>query len=273
MNRARPPRHQRGFTISPGYLLGALVVLAIAGRFAWWVATEENFAELAGILWVIGFVLAYWITADDLFVARMPAGFAVFAVLGLPAVPLTWMGQSRIGLIAVIVAQLAFSLHAGRVVSGRLRERMLVRYRGGGEPAWLRQEGDVVADLGRWALLAFGALVFCAVAPLMILLLVSVAVDLTPLQVKWAVALWSLAGVAVFGHHARAARWLGVPVCAWVYLAVTAALLAVDAVVNPLAGDTGAAAAYIAVPGALIAAFVEVFILGGGKISKKEEAA
>ena len=265
------PRSQHGFTLSPGYILGVLVVLAIAGRFAWWVSTEENFTELAAILWVIGFVLAYWITAADLYVARMPAGFAVFAALGLLAVPLSWLSGSRVALIALMGAQLAFSVQAGRVISARLRAGVLARYPEGGEPAWLRQKGDVVADFGRWALLAFGAFVFCAVAPLIILLLVSLVVDLTPQQVKWAVALWGLAGVSAFGHQAGAARWLGMPACAWIYLAVTAALLAVDAVAGPLAKDTGAAAAYVAVPGALVAAFVEVFVLGGGSKITKEE--
>jgi hypothetical protein len=266
-------RRQHGFTISLGYILGALIMLAVAGRFAWWVATEENFTELAAVLWAIGFVLAYLFTLDDLLVVRMPAGFAVFALLGLAGLPLSWMGESRVVLIALIAAQLAFSCHAGRVISARLRARMHSRYPVGGEPAWLRQKGDAVADFGRWAVLAAGAFVFCAVAPLLFLLLVSLFVDLSPQQVKWAVALWGLAAVTVFGHQARAARWLAMPVCAWIYLAITASLLAVDAVAGPLAKDTGAAAAYIAVPGALIAAFVEVFVLGGGrKISKEEEA-
>jgi hypothetical protein len=90
---------------------------------------------------------------------------------------------------------------------------------------------------------------------------------------KWALALWSLAGISWFGLKTGTARWRGIPACAWIYLGVTAALLAVDAMAGPLADDTGAAAAYIAVPGALIAAFFEVFVLGGGsKITKEEEA-
>jgi hypothetical protein len=267
------PRLQHGFTISPGYIIGALVMLAIAGRFAWWVATEENFAELAAILWVIGFGIAYFITLDDLFVVRMPAGFVVFALLGLLAVPLTWMGESRIALIAVIGAQLAFSFHAGRVISGRLRARMLARYPAGGEPAWLRQKGDVVADFGRWALYAGGAFVYFSVAPLLILLLVSLFIDVSQQQVKWAVVLWGIAGISWFGLKTGTTRWRRIPACAWIYLGVTATLLAVDAVAGPFAVDTGAQAVYIALPGALIAAFAEVFVLGGGsKITKEEEA-
>ena len=263
-------RRQSGFTINPGYILGALVMLAIVGRFAWWVVTEENFTELSAILWTIGFVFAYWITADDLYVVRMPAGFAVFALVSLASVPLSWMGQSRIALVALIVVQLAFSLHAGRVLSGRLRELVLAAGPEGREPAWLRQKGDVVADFGRWALLAAGAFIYCAVAPLMILLLVSLVIELSPQDVKWAVALWGLAGISAFGYRTGAARWRRVPVCALIYLAVTAALLVVDSMAGPFAHDSGAQAAYIALPGALVAAFVEVFVFGNTSKIKKE---
>ena len=269
---ANVPR-QLGFTISPGYILGVLVALAIAGRFAWWVATEENFGEVVAVLWGMGFVIAYWITADDLFVVRVPAGFAAFALVGVATVPLSWMGESRIALVALIGVQLAFCFHAGRVLSGRLRERVLAAYPEGREPAWLRQKGDVVADFGRWALLAFGAFIYYAVAPLMILLLVSLVVELSPQDVKWAVVLWGLAGISGFGYQTGAARWRRMPVCALIYLAVTAALLIVDNMAGPFADDTGAQAAYIALPGALIAAFVEVFVFGGGSKIKKEEDA
>jgi hypothetical protein len=266
------PRLQHGSTISPGYILGVLIMLAIAGRFAWWVATEENFAELAAILWAVGFGIAYFITLGDLFVARMPAGFAVFALLSLAGLPLSWMSESRIAVIVVIGAQLASSVHAGRLISGRLRAWMLSRYPAGGEPAWLRQKGDVVADFGRWALYAGGAFFYFSVAPLLILLLVSLFIDVSQQQVKWAVVLWGIAGISWFGLKTGATRWRRIPACAWIYLGVTATLLAVDAVAGPFAADTGAQAVYIALPGALIAAFVEVFVLGGGsKITKEEE--
>ena len=264
---------QRGFTLNLGYFLGALVVLAIAARFVWWVATEEKFGEVFTVLWIIGFVFAYWITGDNLFVVRMPAGFAVFMLLGLGTVPLTWMGESRIALVALILAQLAFSYYAGPVLSHRLRARFLARNPAGGEPAWLRQGGDVVADFGQWVLLALGAFVLCAVAPLIILLVVSLIVDLSHDQVKWAVVVWGIAAITVFGYQGGAARWGRLPACAWIYLAVTAVVLTVDAVAGPFAKDTGAQAAYIAVPGALVAAFVEVFVFGSrSKIRKEEDA-
>ena len=44
----------------------------------------------------------------------------------------------------MIAAQLAFSFHAGLLLSGRVR----ARFPDGVEPAWLRQHGDVVADFG-----------------------------------------------------------------------------------------------------------------------------
>ena len=73
------------------------------------------------------------------------------------------------------------------------------------------------------------------------------------------------------GRGPTAARWGRLPACAWIYLAVTAVVLAVDAVAGPFAKDTGAHAAYIAMPGALIAAFVEVFVFGNRSKIKKEE--
>jgi hypothetical protein len=249
--------------------VAALVVLGIVGRFVYWVVTEEIFAEVAGILWVIGFGLAYLFTQNDRFVARMPAGFAVFLLIALAALPLTWMAESRIALVVLIVTQVAFSYQAGRVLSDRLS----ARYPEGREPALLRMRGDIVADFGNWVLLAFGAVVYLLVAPLFVMLVVSTAVDLTPSQVKWTIAAWGLMAILWAAVRKASRRWMGVPAGAWIYLGITAGLIAADALAGPFATGTGVQVAYTVMPGALIAAFVEVFILGGGKILKKEEAA
>jgi len=263
------PHHQRGFAEWIFLAVGALIVLGIAGRFAYWVVTEESFVEVAAILWSIGFGLAYWFTQDDRFVVRMPVGFAIFMLIAAAALPLTWMAESRIALIVMIAAQLAFSFHAGRVVSDRLN----ARFPAGREPAWLRLRGDVVADFGNWVLLSFGALVYLLVGPLFVMLVVSAMADLAPQQVKWTIATWDLMAILWFAVRAGSERWLGVPICAWIYLAVAAVTIAADALQGPFATGTGVQVAYTVMPGALIAAFVEVFVLGGGKITKKEEAA
>jgi hypothetical protein len=262
------PRHQRGFMEWAFFAVGALIVLGLGGRFVYWVITEESFVEVAAILWPIGFGLAYWFTLNDLFVARMPMGFAVFLLVAAAALPLTWMAESRIALVVLIAVQLAFSYHAGHVLSGRLR----ARYPGGVGPAWSRR-GDVVADFGNWVLLGFGALIYLLAGPLFVMLVVSAMVDLAPQQVKWTIATWDLMAILWFSVRAGSVRWLGVPVCAWTYLAVTVALVTADALAGPFAAGTGVQVAYTVMPGALVAAFVEVFVLGGGKISNKEEAA
>src|SRR5690349_3313227 len=262
-------RYQRGFVDWIFIAVGALIVLGLTGRFVYWVATEESFVEVAAILWSIGFGLAYWFAENDRFVIRMPVGFAVFLVISAVALPLTWMAGSRIELIMMIAAQLAFSFHAGRVVS----ERLNARYPAGREPAWLRLRGDVVADFGNWVLLSFGALVYLLVGPLFVMLVVSAMADLAPQQVKWTIATWDLMTVLWFAVRARSARWLGVPICAWIYLAIAAVTIAADVMKGPFATGTGVQVAYTVMPGAIIAAFVEVFVLGGGKITKKEEAA
>ena len=251
------------------YAVAALVVLGLAGRFVYWVVTEESFAQVAAILWAIGFGLAYAFTVNDFFVARMPVGFAVFLLIAAAALPLTWTAGSRVALVALIAVQIAFSYQAGRVLSGRLR----ARYPAGSGPSWLRQQGDVVADFGNWVLLAFGALIYLLVGPLFVMLVVSAVADLAPSQVKWTIAVWGLMAILWAAVRKGSTRWMGVPICAWIYLAVTAALVAVDIVAGPFAEGTGVQVAYTVMPGALIAAFVEVFILGDGKISKKEETA
>lgn len=249
--------------------VGALIVLGLGGRFVYWVATEESFVEVAAILWPIGFGLAYWFTLNDRFIIRMPAGFAVFLLIAAAALPLTWMAESRVALIVMIAAQLAFSFHAGRVVSGRLN----ARYPAGREPAWLRLRGDAVADFGNWVLLGFGALVYLLVGPLFVMLVVSAVAELAPQQVKWTIATWDLMTILWFAVRARSVRWLGAPICAWIYLVIAAVTIAADAWKGPFATGTGVQVAYTVMPGAIIAAFVEVFVLGGGKITKKEETA
>ena len=72
------PYRQRGFVQLLAQLVIGLIVLALAARFVWWVATEENFDQVAAILWAIGFGIAYFITLGNFFVLRMPAGFGVF---------------------------------------------------------------------------------------------------------------------------------------------------------------------------------------------------
>src|SRR4029079_10614354 len=224
-----------------------LTVCVICVRFVSGVATEESFVEVASILWSIGFGLAYWLTLDDRFVVRMPAGFAVFLIIAAAALPLTWMAESRIALIVMIAAQLAFSFHAGRVVSDRLN----ARYPMGREPAWLRLRGDIVADFGNWVLLGFGALVYLLVGPLFVMLVVSAVTELTPQQVKWTIATWDLMTILWFAVRARSERWLGVPICAWIYLAIAVATIVADAVNGPFATGTGVQVAYTVMPGAL----------------------
>jgi hypothetical protein len=58
-----------------------------------------------------------------------------------------------------------------------------------------------------------------------------------------------------------------VPACAWIYLLATAAILIADTLAGPFAEGTGVQVAYITMPGALIAAFVEVFVLHGGRLT------
>lgn len=252
-------------------VVGAVIVLALAGHFAWWVVTEENFAQVFAILWAVGFGLAYWITLEAVRVVRMSPGFLAFALLSLAALPLTWAAASKIGMVVLLAAQLAFSFTAGRALANHLRASVLPRYPAGREPAWLRQEGDVVADFGRWVILALGALMFFLIAPLLVLLVVSLMIDLSQQEVKWAVALWGLAGTGWFGYRLGAVQWRRVPACAWIYLLVTAGILAADMAAGPFAEGTGVQVAYTAVPGALIAAFVEVFVFGGGRFSRKSD--
>lgn len=247
-------------------IVGALIVLALAGHFVWWVVTEENFAQVFAIICAIGFGVAYFIALPDVFVVRMPAGFAVFALLSFATLPLSWLAESKIALVVLLAAQLAFSFNAGRVLSSHLQMRVLSRYPAGQEPAWLRQKGDLVADFGRWTLLAFLSLMVFLIAPLLVLLVVSLMIDLSAQEVKWTVALWGLAGITWFGFNTGAARWRRIPACAWIYLLVTAAILAVDRLAGPFAEGTGVQVAYTAMPGALIAAFVEVFVFGGGRL-------
>ena len=263
------PHRQRGFMDWVVYLVVVLVLLALAARFAWWAVTEENFGLVAAIIWAFGFGIAYFISLGDVFVVRMPAGFVVFASLGTATLPLSWLAESRIGLVMLLAAQLAFSFRAGQALSRYLRLAAMPRYAAGNEPAWLRQQGDLVADFGQWALLSLGALLCLLIAPLLLLLVASLAIDLSVQQVKWLVALWGLAGTAWLGLRARSAvRWRGIPACAWIYLLVTAGMLAADRIAGPFAGGTGVQAAYIAMPGALVAAFVEVFVFGGGPRNK-----
>lgn len=250
----------------------ALILLALVGRFVWWVVTEENFDQVAAILWAIGFGVAYFIALPDVFVVRMPAGFAVFVLLSAATLPLSWLGESKVGLLVLLAAQLAFSFNAGRALSSQLQTRVLSRYPAGQEPAWLRREGDLVADFGRWTLLAFISLMVFLIAPLLVLLVVSLMIDLSAQEVKWTVALWGLAGITWFGFNTGAARWGRVPACAWIYLLVTAGILAADRLAGPFAEGTGVQVAYTAVPGALIAAFVEVFVFGSGRLTNSTES-
>ena len=251
------PYRQRGFVQLLWQIVGALIVLALALRFAWWVATEENFDQVAAILWAIGFGVAYFITLDNVFVLRVAAGFGVFALVSLAALPLSWMAGSRLALIALLAAQLAFSFYAGRAISVRLLAR--------GAP--LPPRGDLVADFGRWVLLSLGALMFLLVAPLLVFLVALVAVELSQQEMKWLAAAWGLVAIAWFAYRYGAVQWRRIPVCAAIYLAVTGAILFLDALAGPFAEGTGVQVAYVTLPGALAAAFVEVFILHGSGIT------
>jgi hypothetical protein len=266
----KPPWRQRGFNLLQ--LVGGLIVLALAARFAWWVATEESFDQVAAILWAIGFGVAYAFSADDVLVARVPAGFGVFALIGLASLPLSWLAGSTVALLVLLAAQLAFSFHAGNAISIRRRARGLSRspeaIEGNGEGdeggAPLGRNGDLVASFGQWVLLSFGALIFFLVGPLVALLVVSVMADLSQQEMKFLAAAWGLFGITWYGYQFTAVQWRGIPACGWIYLPVTAGILIADVLAGPFAEGTGVQVAYIAMPGALIAAFVEVFIFGGG---------
>jgi len=264
----RNPGRQRGFIQFLAQIVGALIVLALAARFVWWVATEENFDQVAAILWAIGFGIAYAISADDVLVARVPAGFGVFALIGLASLPLSWLAGSTVALLVLLAAQLAFSFHAGDAVSSRMQARGLSRYPDGAADAALQRGGDLVASFGQWVLLSFGALMAFLVAPLIVLLVVSVMVELSQQEMKWLTATWGLFGTTWYGYKFAAVQWRGIPACVWIYLLVTAGILAADIAVGPFAEGTGVQVAYITMPGALIAAFVEVFLLRGSGITK-----
>lgn len=256
------PGSQRGFIQVLAQIVLGLILLAAAARFAWWVATEENFDQVAAVLWGLGFVVAYFVALGNYFVLRVPAGFGVFALLALVSVPLSWRAGSTVALLALLAAQIVFSLYAGRAISVRLR----ARHSGTEEDAAGRKGIDFINRAGRWVLLVLAALMVLFIGPLVVLLFVSLAVDLTDQQRLWLAASWGLAGTAWFGYRFGAARRAGVPVCAWVFLAVTAPILAADALAGPFAQGTGLQVAYAVLPGVLIAALVEVFVFDGGRL-------
>ncbi|HET9404941.1 MAG TPA: hypothetical protein VFO57_10205 [Burkholderiales bacterium] len=253
---------QRGFIQFLAQLVVALILLALAARFVWWVATETNFDQVATILWGLGFVAAYFITLGNYFVLRMPAGFGVFALIGLASLPLSWLAASRVALLVLLAAQLAFSFYAGRAISVRLRARHSEME----EDEAARKGAGLVTGLGRWAMLALAALMVLLIGPLLVLALVSVAVDLSDQELRWLAALWGLAGVAWFGYRFGVVKWRRVPACAWIYLLATVPILVADALAGPFAEGAGVQVAYTTMPGALAAAFVEVFVFGGGQL-------
>jgi hypothetical protein len=265
-------RHQRGFIDKLLAIFGALLVLALAGRFLYWVATEESFGEVAVVLWAIGFVVSYWIAADDVLVARMPAGFAVFALLALAAVPLTCLGESRVALLALLGAQLAFSYYAGLAITGHVVGRVLPRYPSGSAPAWLGQQQDIVAGLGNWAVVTVGAALLVWVGPLLVLALISAVHDIPQQAAIWICAAWGVIAITFLAGWMGAARWNALPVASWIYFPITAALLAIHLLAGPLAERSGLQVASVVLPGALIAAFVEIFLLGGGRKQFKRQS-
>jgi hypothetical protein len=257
---------QRGFVQVLWQIVGAVIVLALAGRFVWWVATEENFDQVAAIVWAIGFGIAYFITLDNVFVRRVAAGFWVFLLVGLVSLPLSWMAASTVALLALLAAQLAFSFYAGRALSAHLLSRATVEV--GSEGKAPPPAGDLVASLGQWVLLSFGALMFFLIGPLVALLIVTLVVDFSQQEIRWLVAAWGIVGTAWFGYKFGAAQWWRVPACACIYLLVTAAILIADTLAGPFAEGTGVQVAYVTMPGALIAAFVEVFALRGSGLTR-----
>lgn len=263
-----PPRSQRGFVQLAAQLVGTLIILALALNFVWWIIEEENFTQVAVVVWAIGAVVAYFITLENVIVALIPAGFALFVLTSAATVPLTWLAESKAVLLALLAAQLALCFYAGRALSRWLRSRVLSRFPAGTEERWTVQGADFFANVGRWGMLAFGATLFLVPAPLMFFALVSVVVDMTSSDVVRACALWGLGAVAWYGYRFGVARWWRVPACAWIYLAVTAAIMVADGIAGPFVEGTGLQVAYTALPGALVAAFVEVFIRGGGRIDE-----
>lgn len=264
------PRSQRGIVQVVAQLLGTLIILALALNFVWWILTEENFTQVAVVIWAIGAVVAYFITLDNVIVALIPAGFALFVLMSAATVPLTWLAESKLGLLTLLASQLAFCFYAGRALSPWLRSRVLSRFPPGTEQRWTVQGAAFFANLGRWGLLAFAALLFLVPAPLMFFLLVSVAVDMTTPDYVLGSALWGLGAVAWYGYKFGVARWWRIPACAWIFLTVTAAIMAADSIAGPFVEGTGVQVAYTTLPGALAAAFVEVFIFGGGRIDAPE---
>ena len=264
------PRSQRGVVQLAAQLLGTLIIVLLALNFGWWIVKEENFAQVAMVIWAIGAVVAYFITLENVIVALIPAGFALFVLVSAATVPLTWLAESKAVLAALLAAQLAFCFYAGRALSRWLRLRVLSRFPPGTEERWAVRGAAFFPSLGRWAMLAFAALIFLVPAPLMFFALVSVAVDMTTPDYVRASALWGLGAVAWYGYRFGVARWWRIPACAWVYLAVTAAVMAADGIAGPFAEGSGLQVAYTTLPGALVAALVEVFIFGGGRIDERE---
>lgn len=262
------PGRQRGQIAT---YLGAVVVLLILLRIAWWfveTVIEKEFGTAAGMLWGAGFLVAYLIATarEDATVLRLPLGLLLFVAAGTATLPLSWFSGSKLAVLAIVALQAAACFGAGRPLSKRLRERMLANRAPGTEPLWARQQGDLVADLGRWAVLAVLAFFAVSLAPLLLLLLVSAFADVAQQHVRWTVALWGLAATTFYGLQQSRVRWLSVPACAWIYAAVTAAIVVADLVAGPFTAGTGVQVVYAALPGALAAAFVEVFIYGGGRI-------
>ncbi|MBI3042191.1 MAG: hypothetical protein HYY78_05125 [Betaproteobacteria bacterium] len=56
------PRSQRGVVQLAAQLLGTLIIVLLALNFGWWIVKEENFAQVAMVIWAIGAVVAYFIT-------------------------------------------------------------------------------------------------------------------------------------------------------------------------------------------------------------------
>lgn len=253
---------QRGFVGAGMMDLAFLFVLILIGIGVWqWLSTivSGDFMLAFFMVWLMATAAAWWWTREQTLALRIPAGFLLFILLGLMAVPLSWWSGAKFVVTAEAVVLAVSARYLGNLWSARLKRTL-----GEGFAPWyLDQSINLINDLFLWAGLSIVAWFLVGVLPLMLVFVLPVE------WIPWAAMLWGFGLTAYYLVWVRKSRVsvLGVPLGLWVMGAAAVILLVFEKqIAGPLEPGSIGVIAYAAYAPVVTGLFVEIAVLGTHKL-------
>lgn len=218
-SRQGTARRQRGFAPHYMMMLACIVMILVAGALVvQWVlaAVTGEFDDAALLIWIGGFAGAAVLSWNQARFLRLPLGMWLFLAASLLTTPFSLSIGAKLGVLALVLAQLAVCHGVGAALSGVMRVRVLSKYPQDELPFYLEQDAHLLADLAKLALV----LIFAAAGFILVPALVQMV---TPLEAaKWSAVGSGLVAMS-FATAAMQSRLWKLPVAVWAYLALALA--------------------------------------------------